>query len=183
MPASVVAILAANLAGRCPHLGADWRCGLYEHRPLVCRIYPAEINPFVELDPARKACPPEAWTAGHPLLSVRGRLSDSDALADIERSRDADRRDVATKRSLCTLLQIRTAALAGEGFVVHSPEPATLLGALRRAAGGPDMGMPDGPWQFISDQADSVSSLRSGGALASHSGSDAAPAYEYLGFR
>jgi Fe-S-cluster containining protein len=60
MPARVVVILVANLAGACPNLMADMRCGIYERRPLVCRIYPAEINPFVQLEPQKKACPPEA---------------------------------------------------------------------------------------------------------------------------
>ncbi|MDB6084618.1 MAG: hypothetical protein JWN43_2499, partial [Gammaproteobacteria bacterium] len=63
VPTRVVVILAANLAGACPNLMADMRCAIYERRPLVCRIYPAEINPFVVLEPEKKACPPEAWDA------------------------------------------------------------------------------------------------------------------------
>jgi Fe-S-cluster containining protein len=53
----VVVILAGAYAGPCPNLQPHMRCGIYEQRPLVCRIYPAEIIPFVELTPMHKACP------------------------------------------------------------------------------------------------------------------------------
>ncbi len=62
MPARVVVILVANVVGDCPNLLPSRRCGIYEIRPLVCRIYPAEVNPFVILERDKKACPQEAWT-------------------------------------------------------------------------------------------------------------------------
>jgi len=61
LPVRVSIILTAAFAGACPNLRADMLCGRYDERPLVCRIYPAEINPFVPLVPKNKACPPEAW--------------------------------------------------------------------------------------------------------------------------
>ena len=47
LPVRIVVILAADISGACPNLKHDLRCGIYERRPLVCRIYPAEINPFI----------------------------------------------------------------------------------------------------------------------------------------
>ena len=48
LPTRVLVTLAAVYAGPCPNLRPDMRCAIYEQRPLVCRIYPAEINPFIE---------------------------------------------------------------------------------------------------------------------------------------
>ena len=64
LPTRIVVILTGAFVGPCPNLQADMRCRIYEERPFVCRIYPAEINPFIELVPANKGCPPEAWTPG-----------------------------------------------------------------------------------------------------------------------
>jgi Fe-S-cluster containining protein len=41
MSTRVVAILVANAVGDCPNLLPNLQCGIYEERPLVCRIYPA----------------------------------------------------------------------------------------------------------------------------------------------
>ncbi len=68
----VTALLVAIVSGPCKNLGEDLKCRIYERRPLVCRIYPAEVNPFIQLNAASKACPPEAWVSGNTLVS-RGR--------------------------------------------------------------------------------------------------------------
>jgi Fe-S-cluster containining protein len=108
MPIRVVVILAARIDGACPNLLPDLRCGIYERRPLVCKIYPAEINPFVQLEPRNKACPPEAWAAHHPLLQRKGAVIDEKVRRDIQSSRDTDEmalmaavRDYPTGRSRC----------------------------------------------------------------------------------
>ena len=44
LPTRVVVILTGAYEGPCPNLQPDMRCGIYEQRPLVCRIYPAEIK-------------------------------------------------------------------------------------------------------------------------------------------
>jgi hypothetical protein len=90
---------------------SDMRCGIYEQRPLVCRIYPAEINPFIELTPMRKACPPEAWTPGLPPLLRAGKLVGASILPLIQKSRDADANDVPIKQQVCALLGIDRAAV------------------------------------------------------------------------
>jgi Fe-S-cluster containining protein len=188
LPTRVVVILAANLAGACPNLQADLRCGIYDRRPLVCRIYPAEINPFVQLDPVNKACPPEAWAADRPLLQRQGRLMDAAVRRDIQQSRDTDARTVEVKRRLCTALHLECAALADEGFVVYSPERPVLLAALGRAVAEPDITdhdaeMADASWRFVSNRSETIDSLSGRGAVGSLMGAGAHPSFEYIGFR
>jgi len=182
MPARVVVILAANFAGSCPNLMTDMRCGIYERRPLVCRVYPAEINPFIKLDAARKSCPTEAWSVEHPLLLRDGHVADARVRANIRQSRDTDRRNVAIKRRLCMALNLNSAALADEGFVVHSPDRGVLLTELARAAEDGDTETADADWCFISNRAETVASLAVHGALASLAGTSGKPPFEYLGF-
>ncbi len=86
LPLRVIVTVVAAFDGPCPHLQADLRCGAYDRRPRVCRIYPAEINPFIELQPAAKLCPPEAWDERHPVLEVAGRYADPSLVATIELS-------------------------------------------------------------------------------------------------
>jgi Fe-S-cluster containining protein len=77
LPLRIVVILAANLVGACPNLGPDDLCRIHARRPLVCRIYPAEINPFVALVPGNKGCPAEAWKSDLPILQRAGRIVDA----------------------------------------------------------------------------------------------------------
>lgn len=183
LPTRVVTILAANLSGACPNLQADLRCGIYERRPLVCRIYPAEINPFVALDPARKACPPEAWTADHPLLQRDGRLVDDVIRRDIQKSRDTDADNVEVKRRLCHALGFDRAALADEGFVVYSPDRLVLLAAIEQAVADVGAAPADEPWRFVSNRAETVDSLAGRGAVGERVSAGVHPAFEYIGFR
>jgi Fe-S-cluster containining protein len=182
LPARVAVILAANFTGYCPNLESNMRCGIYDRRPLVCRIYPAEINPFVQLDPARKACPPEAWAGEQPLLLRDGRVMDIRLRENIQQSRDADRRDVEIKRRLCGALKLNSAALADEGFVVYSPDHAVLLAELARAIEEPDSAADEAQWHFISNRAATIDSLAMRGARALAAASGDQSHYEYLGF-
>jgi len=183
LPTRVVVILAANLAGACPNLQADLRCGIYERRPLVCRIYPAEINPFVQLDPAGKACPPEAWSADRPLLQREGRLVDEGVRRSIEQSREADARSVEVKRRLCAALQLNRASLADEGLVVYSPRRAELLAELDQAVTGQHGRSVDASWSFVSSRSETIDSLSACGAVAELVSAVANPSFEYIGFR
>jgi Fe-S-cluster containining protein len=183
MPTRVMVILAANLVGPCPNLQADMRCGIYARRPLVCRIFPAEINPFLPLDPANKACPPEAWTADLPLIQRDGRVVDDRVREDIQRSRDTDAREVEIKRRLCAALKINSASLADEGFVVHSPDGAAFLAELARAVDHADSGTTETQWRFISNRTETIASLTLRGAVGSFTRERDNGSFEYLGFR
>jgi Fe-S-cluster containining protein len=189
MPIRVVVILAARIDGACPNLLPGLRCGIYEQRPLVCKIYPAEINPFVQLEPRNKACPPEAWAAHHPFLQRKGAVADEGVRRDIQSSRATDEMDVPLKLRLCKVLDLSDTALAAEGFVVYSPTIAALLGALSQAMVATDAAPDLNPWRFLSNQSGTVESLLTGGALAALGsgpelpGRAAALPREYIGFK
>jgi Fe-S-cluster containining protein len=183
MPLRVVVTLVANLAGNCPNLLGDGRCGIYERRPLVCRIYPAETNPFVQLDPGKKACPPEAWAGHHPLLQRRERVVSPVIQDDIRRWRESNVRDVHVKRELCAALNLLTAAIAQEGFFIHSPPIADLRRALSQPRGESDAVSGELQWRLVSDRDETLQRLLQAGAAASHPGTVRAGPYEYIGLQ
>ena len=121
MAVQVGVVLAASLDGSCPNLLADMRCGIYATRPLVCRIYPAEVNPCIELQPGRKSCPPEAWGGEHPVYERSGKLLGAVLCDDVQKAREAGAHDVEVKRRLCSMLGIRATARAGEGCASTLP--------------------------------------------------------------
>ncbi|MBW4794805.1 YkgJ family cysteine cluster protein [Pseudomonas tolaasii] len=136
--AFVAITFAAYNAGRCRNLDADNRCGIYERRPLVCRIYPMEINPHIPLNPGAKDCPPESWEQG-PALIVGGELMDAELAELIRRSRQADRDDVQTKEAVCAALGIRTTALKGDGFTAYLPDMNAFAQAIDWAVDQPSV--------------------------------------------
>jgi Fe-S-cluster containining protein len=130
--ACVAITFAAYNVGACRNLDEDNLCRIYERRPLVCRIYPMEINPHIPLNPAAKECPPESWEKG-PDLIVGGELVDRELAQLIQRSRQADRDEIQMKDAICALLGIRTTALKGDGFTAYLPdmkEFATIIDEL-----------------------------------------------------
>src|SRR5450631_3115069 len=164
----VIAILVANVPEGCPNLMADMRCGIYERRPLVCRIYPAEINPFVQLKVENKACPPEAWAQEHPLLQRQGRVMSEAIREDIQRSRDADALDVDVKRRLCAAMHVVDAAVTLEGFLVYSPPIPILRNAIASAIENADAAPANTEWRFVSDRVETIERLANAGAAAVH---------------
>ncbi|WP_160109097.1 YkgJ family cysteine cluster protein [Pseudomonas izuensis] len=119
--AYVAITFAAYNLGACRNLDENNLCRIYERRPLVCRIYPMEINPHIPLNTAVKECPPQSWEKG-PELIVGGELVDRDLSELIQRSRQADRDDIQMKDAMCALLGIRTTALKGDGFTAYLPD-------------------------------------------------------------
>ncbi|MDY7064562.1 hypothetical protein PsexTeo8_09790 [Pseudomonas extremaustralis] len=134
--AFVAITFAAYNPGRCRNLDEDNLCRIYERRPLVCRIYPMEINPHIPLNPAAKECPPHAWEQG-PALIVGSELVDLELAQLIQRSRQADRDDVQTKEAVCALLGIRTTALKGDGFTAYLPDMGAFAQAIALAEDQP----------------------------------------------
>ena len=182
LPIRVVAILVAAFEGACPNLQPDMRCGIYEERPVVCRIYPAEINPFVTLMPERKACPPEAWAHEQPVLVSQNRVVDAETFALIQQSRAMDVRDADIKQRLCTYLGIAETALSNEGFVIHSPPAELMTAALKQALGDGNADVERAAWTFISNRGETFDTLSSIGAFGRHAPEPGASAFEYLGF-
>lgn len=187
LPIRVTVILAAAFAGPCPNLLPNKRCGIYGERPLVCRIYPAEINPFIALDPRHKACPPDAWTPGLPALVRAGRVVDARTIEAIERSRRADADELPLKARLCRALGIDRAAIANEGFVVHSPARGVLLDALSAARADTSAGSASieadaagNEWTLLSDRKASVDALAAVGAHGEFAHGRPSAAFSYL---
>jgi Fe-S-cluster containining protein len=132
--AYVAITFAAYNAGRCRNLDEDNLCRIYDRRPLVCRIYPMEINPHIPLNTAVKECPPESWEKG-PDLIVGGKLVDQELAGLIHRSRQADRDEIQTKDAICALLGIRTTALKGDGFTAYLPDMTAFATTLDEVIG------------------------------------------------
>jgi Fe-S-cluster containining protein len=181
LPVRVVPLIVAAYDGPCPSLQADMRCSIYEERPLVCRIYPAEINPFISLDPSNKECPPEAWTPVLKPLMRGGKIVDAETVALIEQSRTADARDVGVKAAFCRELWADSAAVSNEGFAIYSPEPSAALQALERAKSDVNPGDAS-RWRFVSNRRATVDALRSVGAVASPAPVSRDNDLEYLAF-
>lgn len=144
--AHVAITFAAYNVGPCRNLDEDQLCRIYERRPLVCRIYPMEINPHIPLNPAIKECPPESWEKG-PQLIVGGELVDRELAELIQRSRQADRDDIHSKQAICQLLGIHTTALKGDGFTAYLPDMAALAEAIERVQAQP-LAAPASEWRF-----------------------------------
>ncbi|SDG14401.1 YkgJ family cysteine cluster protein [Paraburkholderia phenazinium] len=160
----VMVTVVAAFDGACPHLQPDMRCGGYEARPNVCRIYPAEVNPFIELMPTHKACPPEAWAVDRPSFIKGGRIMDSITADLIQNSREAAVDDVPVKERLCGNAGFRTASLANEGFVTYTLPPRAMLDELYRALDPASPATQAVPWRILSNRRTTVDTLNSVGA-------------------
>nr|WP_225780454.1 YkgJ family cysteine cluster protein [Pseudomonas sp. Marseille-Q3773] len=125
----VAVTFAAFNPGRCRNLDDNDLCTIYDRRPLVCRIYPVEINPHIPLRPASKDCPPQAWQQG-PELIHGTQLLDSGLQALVHASRQADRNDIAAKVQVCQALGMTTSALKGNGFTAYLPDMGAFAASL-----------------------------------------------------
>ncbi|MGY3230781.1 Fe-S-cluster containining protein [Luteibacter sp. HA06] len=130
LPVRVIVSLLATFAGACPNLQSDMTCGIYERRPMACRIYPAEVNPFLSVEPAQKLCPPEAWDSTAVLQTDTGEWADATVAEAVESRRGSDYREASAKALLCERLGISEAGLTNEGVVTYTPERARFLEAF-----------------------------------------------------
>lgn len=183
LPVRVVMTFVAAFEGACPHLRPDMKCGAYEARPRVCRIYPAEVNPFVPFLPEGKACPPEAWSPSMPRMMVDGALTDEQTVTLVTRSRQVGIEDMGRKALICQHLGIFVGALANEGFAVHSP-PATALEDALAAVNGMAIDATQMPqeWIFLTNRSPTLEALQAAGALAVRPGDGLPDTIEYLAF-
>ncbi|KAG8153657.1 YkgJ family cysteine cluster protein [Burkholderia catarinensis] len=180
LPVRVTVMLTASHAGPCPNLRDDLRCAIYDERPLVCRIYPAEVNPFVPLAPGGKQCPPDVWQQA-PFVRG-GTIVDAATRENIARSRAASETETPLRARLCAMLEIDTAAVANEGFAIHAPPAAVLLAALTDLRGSAPVSAGDAiAWTLISNRATTMDALASVGAASRLAGGDG-PHARYLGF-
>lgn len=160
--AYVAITFAAYNVGPCRNLDEDNLCRIYKRRPLVCRIYPMEINPHIALKPTAKECPSDAWEKG-PQLIVGGELVDRQLADLIQRSRQADRDDIQTKEAICERLGIRTTALKGDGFTAYLPDMSAFALAIEQLEGQVLAGS-TGEWQFHVSGDDIAEQVQAAGA-------------------
>lgn len=161
--AYVAITFAAYNVGRCRNLDEQNLCGIYERRPLVCRIYPMEINPHIPLRPETKGCPPGAWEQG-PDLIVGNTLVDTQLMALIEQSRQADRDEIEAKQAICQTLGIRTTALKGNGFVAYLPDMVAFAAAIEQVASHESELSAKADWEFHVAGQTVIDTLQAAGA-------------------
>jgi Fe-S-cluster containining protein len=180
LPVRIMVTLFAAFPGACPFLLPDMRCGNYEERPRVCRIYPAEMNPFAVLNPGGKACPPEAWDDANPLLARDGEAVEPETVAIVTAARATSIEDGQVKAALCADLGITIAALGNEGYVAHMPDQVRLRAALA----GLDQGTAFAPaaWTIASNRAGTIAMLEAADADALLATDGRAGDQDYIGF-
>lgn len=176
--AQVAITFAAYNVDRCRNLDEQNLCRIYERRPLVCRIYPMEINPHIPLDTGVKQCPPESWDTG-PQLILGGKLVDTELAGLIERSRQADREEIGTKERICTALGIHTTALKGDGFTAYLPDMGAFATALDSVRNAP-VGHPASDWQFHLSSDEVAEQVMASGARVT---TEVAPEYAFISLR
>ncbi|MFJ7110856.1 YkgJ family cysteine cluster protein [Pseudomonas sp. NPDC098740] len=176
--AYIAITFAAYNVGPCRNLDEDNLCRIYERRPLVCRIYPMEINPHIPLNIAVKECPPESWETG-PDLIVGGELVDQELVGLIQRSRQADRDDIRTKDAICALLGIRTTALKGDGFTAYLPDMTAFARVIDQVAAQP-LAESGADWLFHVSGEDIAGQVQAAGA---HVATDAPENYAFISLR
>lgn len=182
LPIRVIVVLVATFQGACPNLGHDMRCGIYDSRPHVCRIYPAEVNPFLSVSPSHKQCPPEAWTSPSPFVRAN-QVVDAQIQLHMSLLRHGDQLDIALKAWICKALDIQMASLSNEGFVAHSPSPESLLALLQQTPPDADGKSPQSHWTMVTNQAATFDALRLVGATSMDARAFTEGPSRYLGFR
>ncbi|WP_426441494.1 YkgJ family cysteine cluster protein [Bradyrhizobium genosp. P] len=158
--AYVTITFAAYNIGTCRFLTKDKRCGIYEHRPLVCQIYPVEINPHIQLRPEHKDCAPETWDETGPMVYSDGRVVDGALAQLIEQSRQADRDDIGYKADICQELGMDVTALKGDGFAVYLPDTGILRATIEAVMKSRSASAPrEQEWSFYSSRTEVISQL------------------------
>lgn len=167
LPIRVHVTLVASHDGPCPHLLPNMRCGNYDLRPRVCRIYPAEIVPDIDLSPHSKACPPEAWDDAQPLFQVGRSIQSPETRSLIDAHREATLADVKIKAALCDRLGLQVASLANEGYATQAPNPHDLAPALEGLIDSTCSDVVDASnWVLVTNRSDTFRLIREAGANA-----------------
>lgn len=135
LPIRVLVTLAAPQGRRCPRLQGNGLCGIYERRPAVCRVYPAEAHPLLTLAPERRLCPPEAWAPSAPVYLRHGAYVEPGLGELARRLGERAIHEIGALSKLCERLGIHVAAQANEGYVLHEPESTRLAAALASLVG------------------------------------------------
>ncbi len=95
----------------------------------------------------------------------RGQLVDAELAEPIERSRQADRDEIAAKAAICERLGIHTSALKGDGLAAYLPAMAAMRETIL-AVCGPDTDgtLPTQAWSLHVSRTEPAGQLRAAGA-------------------
>jgi Fe-S-cluster containining protein len=175
-------VLTASLDGMFPHQLPDMGCGIYDHLPARCRIYPGELKPDRTIDPAAKRCPDDAWSDTMAVLvDDTGSVIEPITASAIVAAHRSHRDEGAAREFIASRLGIVVTALSNEGYAVWTPDPDALLAALHAALqADSDVDWPDWSWSFVSSRSATRSLIRSTGAEVVLPG--AMPGFSYLPF-
>lgn len=166
IPVRIAIALVAYHDGPCPHLQPDMRCGNYEARPRICRIYPLERRPLTAWTPQDRLCPPEAWDDDLPVLVRDGEIADPEAISIIEAHRRVALEDVPDLAAACEALGVDKAAFANEGLAVHAPDPLLLAETLQSVHGSAPCPTAARSWTILTNRGQTLSLLQEAGCLA-----------------
>ena len=177
LPIRVTLRLMAAFDGPCPNLSDDHRCRIYADRPFACRIYPAELNPFIPLAMGTKLCPPDAW-------SSQGNGSPISFGPETEGARRTMRNvipeETSTLAAIAADLCLNVVALANHGLVVFRPPVESLLASLVRHRARDTAEVTVSSWSFVSDQIRLANALKESGCVVEHG--TASLAWTYMSF-
>ena len=134
--------LVAYFSQACPHLNEHNRCGIYDERPMTCRVYPFELNPNRLLNPNNKLCPKEAWsltdTSAQSIhqKNIQFSIIDSQTQSNINTIHQRNVNEVSIKQQLCVALGIRSCSLSNDGYLFHQVNQTQLLAHLQSLTTG-----------------------------------------------
>lgn len=114
--------------------------------------------------PENKACPPEAWQTTP--LQRQGILVDATTYELVQQSRLANQSEAPLRMQICRELGLDRAALANEGFVIHTPDSEVLLAVLEQCRTSPVSEDGSVQWTFVSNRAETIETLTSVGAAS-----------------
>ncbi|KHK91166.1 YkgJ family cysteine cluster protein [Novosphingobium malaysiense] len=166
IPVRIAIALVAYHEGPCPHLQPDMRCGNYEARPRICRIYPLERRPLTDWTPQDRLCPPEAWNADLPVLTRDGEIAYPEAAGIIEAHRRIALEDVPDLATACEALGVNRAAFANEGLAVHAPDPHVLAKTLQSVRDGKAPPAARRNWTIVTNRKETLALLQQSGCHA-----------------
>lgn len=134
----IAPVFGADLHAGCPNLADDNACRIYDDRPAVCRLYPAQTHPLSVFRKDTRACPPEAWDppAGVILVEGDGRMPPG-IQAMVEAFQGELGRDAAAKVAICEALGVHLAGWRGDGIVIHIPAVQDFLDAIAEVGARP----------------------------------------------
>ncbi len=192
LPIRVQVTLVGYFMEACPNLDSHNRCGIYDQRPMTCRVYPFELNPSIALNPSNKLCPTEAWDLSRSVPNVQSKTSLQISIIDTQTQNVIDAihqtniNEVKLKEYLCVALGIQTCSLSNDGYLFHIVAQQKLLESLESLTKLNDTqrhsrSEPIPSWLILSKSEETRQNLSEIGAFC-YSNSDVDSEKEYIHF-